>query len=49
MFVRAGIQDIEQNIDRAHCIRKSYHHKNRKKKVQKHDNEIYFIQISHKG
>ena len=27
MFVRVGIKDIEQNIDRAHQIGKSYHHK----------------------
>ena len=32
MFVRVGIEDIEQNIDRAHRIRKSYHHKKSKKK-----------------
>ena len=31
MFVRVGIEDIEQNIDRAHRIGKSYHHKKSKK------------------
>ena len=30
MFVRAGIEDIEQNIDRAHRIGESYHHKKSK-------------------
>ena len=33
MFVRVGIEDIEQNIDRAHRIGKSYHHKISEKKV----------------
>ena len=32
MFVRAGIEDIDQNIDRARCIGKTYHHKKSKKK-----------------
>ena len=34
MFVRAGIEDVEQNIDRAHRIGKSYHHKKSKKKCK---------------
>ena len=34
MFVRVGIEDIEQNIDRAHRIGKSYHHKKSKKCVR---------------
>ena len=34
MFVRAGIEDIDQNIDRAHRIGKSYHHKKSKKSVR---------------
>ena len=34
MFVRVGIEDIEQNIDRAHGIGKSYHHKKSKKKCK---------------
>ena len=34
MFVRAGIEDIEQNIDRAHRIGKSYHNKKSKKKCK---------------
>ena len=34
MFVRVGIEDIEQNIDRAHRIGKSYHHKKSKKKCK---------------
>ena len=34
MFVRAGIEDIDQNIDRAHRIGKSYHHKKSKKKCK---------------
>ena len=34
MFVRAGIEDVEQNIDRAHRIGKSHHHKNKKKKCK---------------
>ena len=34
MFVRAGIEDVEQNIDRAHRIGKSHHHKNKKKSVR---------------
>ena len=34
MFVRVGIEDIEQNIDRAHRIGKSYHHKKSKKSVR---------------
>ena len=33
MFVRAGIEDIEQNIDRTHCVGKSYLHKKLKKSV----------------
>ena len=33
-FVRAGIEDIDQNIDRAHRIGKSYHHKKSKKSVR---------------
>ena len=49
IFVRAGIKDIEQNIARAHRIGKSYHHKKSKKKVEEHNSEIYFIQISHQG
>ena len=32
MFARVGIEDMEQNIDRAHCIGESYHHKKSKKK-----------------
>ena len=46
MFVRAGIEDVEQSIDRAHCIGKSYHHKKSKKKVEEHNSQIYFIQTS---
>ena len=34
MFVRAGIEDIEQNIDRAHRIGKSYHNTKSKKKCK---------------
>ena len=34
MFVRVGIKDIEQNIDRAHRIGKSYHTKKSKKKCK---------------
>ena len=34
MFVRVGIEGIEQNIDRAHRIGKSYHHKISKKKCK---------------
>ena len=34
LFVRVGIEDIEQNIDRAHRIGKSFHHKNSKKSVR---------------
>ena len=34
MFVRAGIHEIEQNIDRAQRIGKSYHHKKSKKSVR---------------
>ena len=34
MFVRVGIEGIEQNIDRAHRIGKSYHHKKSKKKCK---------------
>ena len=34
MFVRAGIEDVEQSIDRVHCIGKSYHHKKSKKKLK---------------
>ena len=34
MFVRVGIEDIEQNIDRAHRIGKSYHHKKSKKSAR---------------
>ena len=34
MFVRAAIEDIEQNIDRAHRVGKSYHHKKSKKKCK---------------
>ena len=34
MFVRVGIEGIEQNIDRAHHIGKSYHHKKSKKKCK---------------
>ena len=34
MFVRVGIEDIEHNIDRAHRIGKSYHHKKSKKKCK---------------
>ena len=34
MFVRGGIEDIDQNIDRAHRIGKSYHHKKSKKSVR---------------
>ena len=33
MFVRADIEDIDQNIDRVHRIGKLYHHKKSKKKV----------------
>ena len=34
MFVRVGIEGIEQNINRAHHIGKSYHHKKSKKKCK---------------
>ena len=34
MFVRVGIEGIEQNIDRSHRIGKSYHHKKSKKKCK---------------
>ena len=34
MFVRAGIEYIDQNIDRAHRIGKSYHHKKSEKKCK---------------
>ena len=34
MFVRVGIEDIEQNVDRPHHIEKSYHHKKSKKKCK---------------
>ena len=34
MFVRVGIEDVEQNTDRARCIGKSYHHKKSKKKFK---------------
>ena len=34
MFMRVGIEDIEQNIDTAHRIGKSYHHKKSKKKCK---------------
>ena len=34
MFVRVSIEDIEQNLDRAHRIGKSHHHKKSKKKCK---------------
>ena len=48
MFVKAGIEDIEQNTDRAHYIGKSYHHRI-SKKVQEDKSEIYFVQILQQG
>ena len=34
MLVKTGIEDDEQNFDRAHRIWKSYHHKKKKKCVR---------------
>ena len=42
MFVTAGIEDVEQNINKAHRKKSS------KKSVRAND-KTFFIQISHQG